>query len=141
MKYLVLLFSVAFFGGCALMPPTESARIKSDRNMKEVALMLETQANKCWEKGAGLLGDGIRIDSRMSLTNTALISASRWAHDIGEQDDFFVIEVIEDDNQSSTVLVKEGDFACHLTGSCYQLGFTNDVKRWVNGELSCKLKP
>lgn len=141
MRYLALLFFVAFIGGCALMPPTQSARIQSDRNMKDVALILEAQANKCWKKDAGLLGDGIRIDSRMSLNNTALISAARWAHDIGEQDDFFMIEVIEDTSESSTILVKEGDFACHLTGSCFQLGFTNDVKRWMSGDLSCKSKP
>jgi len=125
------------FAGCALSPPTETARVSSDKSMKEVAQLIEKQAKSCWERSATIWKDGIMIDARMSLYDSALISAARWSSDIGIQDEFLVIEVAGESDDTSTVIVKEGDYGCGMSGSCSSLGLGADVIRWLEGDLAC----
>ena len=126
--------------GCALSPPQEVARVEVDRPMLEVAQLVEEMAKKCWERSATVMKDGITIDARMSLYDSGLISAARWASDIGIQDDFIIIEVIKDSEETSTVVISEGDYGCSLDGSCSSLGLNADGLRWLEGDVTCASK-
>lgn len=126
-----------FTTGCAISPPTEVARAGSGKPMLEVAQLIEEMAEKCWERSATMWKDGITIDARMSLYDSALISAARWASDIGIQDEFLIVEVVKEPEGTSTVIISEGDYACGLDGSCSGLGLNADVIRWLEGDLTC----
>ena len=134
MMYLLFTFAVA---GCAISPPTEVARVSVGEPMIDTARLIEEMANQCWERSATMWQDGITIDARMSLHDSALISAARSASDIGIQDEFLNVEVIREPDGTSTVIISEGDYACGLNGSCSSLGLNADVVRWLDGDLTC----
>lgn len=138
MKYMTIIF-VFLISGCEYMPPKETGEFNSDSEMSKMALLLAGLAKKCWSKKPEMLADGIRIDARMSVNETVIITAHRWAYDIGYREPFFIAKIINDENRS-TVTTKEGDYACGFSG-CYQLNFTNDLKRWVDGDHSCRKEP
>ena len=134
MLYLLSAFAVT---GCAISPPTEVARVFYSKPMVETAQMIEEMAEKCWKRGETLMQDGIAIDARMSLYDSALISAARWASDIGVREDFLIVEVLSESEESSEIVIREGDFGCSLNGSCSSLGLHKDVVRWIEGDLTC----
>ena len=136
-KALFLIALGIVLSGCALSPPTETARVAYDQTMKDVALLIEEQAKTCWERSATVWKDGITIDARMSLHDSALVSAARWSSDIGIQDEFLIIEVKEESDDTSIVVIKEGDYGCGLSGSCTGLNLSADVVRWLDGDLTC----
>lgn len=136
-KRLHLLIPLVLVAGCALAPPTEVARVQSDKGMREAAQLLERQAEQCWERSATILKDGITIDARMSIHDTAIVSAARWSADIGIQEPFLTLEVLGNEDGSSTVVISEGDYGCDLSGSCSSLELNADVQRWLQGDLTC----
>jgi len=136
-KTIFLVVLGVVFAGCALSPPTETARVTSDKPMKEAAQLIEKQAKSCWERSATMWKDGVTIDARMSLHDSALISAARWSSDIGIQDKFLIIEVMGKPDDTSVVTINEGDYACGLSGSCTSLGLGADVIRWLDGDPAC----
>ncbi len=133
-----LSFLVLTIAGCVLSPPTEVATITAVTPMQETARFLEKQTKECWERSAGFWEDGITIDARMSLYDTALVSAARWASDIGIQDPFLVVEVMSEPDGSSRIVISEGDYACGLDGDCDSLELHKDVVRWLAGDTSCR---
>ena len=137
MNRLIPLILLTLVAGCALAPPTEVARLESDKSMHETAQLLQQQAEQCWKRSAKIFQDGIKIDARMSIYDTAIVSAARWAADIGIQEPFLTLEVLGNEDDSSTVVISEGDYACDLSGSCSSLDLHADVVRWLRGDLSC----
>ena len=84
--------------------------------------------------------DGIQVRRRTVANDITAVTAARWAFDIGYQDEFFSAEVAAVADDRSTLSVAEGDFACHLSGECYELGFAEDIKRWLAGDTKCKVE-
>ena len=112
---ILLLFGLT---DCAMTPPQPSGNITAKMPGREAALLLAKQANKCWSRKAGWGADGIQIDARKTIKDTYLITAARFASDIGLREPFFAMEIMDGENQSTTILVKEGDYACSLAIEC-----------------------
>ena len=122
--------------GCAIKPVRETALIPDSRTVLVVARDIEGLATQCWQRAPTMLSDGIRIDARLTLSGTAEISATRYARDIGLQNPFFIATVFRDD-MATQVRLEESDYACHLTGNCYSLDYTSEVRQWLQGRRAC----
>lgn len=136
-RRLLIASTSAAVAGCAMAPLAPTTDLNVNRPGKDVALLLESQARKCWSRRSSMSQDGISVDARRSIAGSYVISAARFARDIGLREPFFVVEVSEDKNGATSVSTREGDYACSLLGSCYSLNYTGDVKRWLNGDSSC----
>lgn len=75
-------------------------------------------------------GDAIVVENRVELDGI-VITASRSAPDIGRQEPFMKITV-SGNGEAASLLMEEGGFAL---GS--KKNFSEDVTRWVNGDLTC----
>lgn len=130
----------ALFSGCAMTPLKPTASINAGHPAQEVALMLEHQADKCWSRRQSFNQDGITIDARRAIDGAYVISAARFAGDIGLRKPFFVVNVKNSTDGTGMITTSEGDYACSLAGYCFSLDYTKDVKRWVGGDLACSEK-
>lgn len=128
MRYLLILTGI--LSGCVMQPPKETFRYTSNSTALVMEELLVSQAEKCWTRNARW-EDGIKVSREKNK-----VFASRFAGDTGIQKPFIIIEINESD-KGSTVVVSEGDYACHLTGTCYSENYTASVKQWINGNLAC----
>jgi hypothetical protein len=122
--------------GCAIQPMKETALISDTRSVLVVGQEIERLADDCWRRRATMFKDGIHIDARQGLDGSAIVSAARFAHDIGQQQPFFVATVFSD-TTGTKVKLMEGDYACEALGTCFTLGYTAQVERWLAGDRVC----
>lgn len=140
-QYAITLFLAFATTGCTFEPLQPTAELSVNRDSREIALMLEKQANTCWARDEDFFRhDATVIDARRSIDGAYLISAARFAGDIGLRKPFFVVEIADAGNGETSVSTTEGDYACSLTGYCFSLDFTGDVRKWLAGDLSCTEK-
>lgn len=133
MKFAVF-FTALFLSGCVtLQSPVPMYTAELDRPAVDVAMLLNTQAEKCWSRGTGFFSDGLDVSQyyRQEKPLHFVIYVRRYAHDMGTVDTFLRIEVKE--NESVTQIVaSEGEYTLGR-----YVGFYKDVEKWVSGDLEC----
>jgi len=132
---------VIFLAGCAFQQPMPMGEAVYDIPVSEAAQLVERLAKKCWRKEFKVFGgDGISVDARKSFQDTYVLTARRYAPDIGEQPVFFRIELKDSPVSMTLALFTEGSFACGLNGKCHTLNFTGQSKAWLSGDHQCAEK-
>lgn len=125
--------------GC-MKPMQPTAELTANENSRDVVTTLSNQAMKCWARDEhfGIPGhDGILIRLLRTNSETYIISASRFARDIGVLDPFFIVEVAVNSSGETVVTTTEGDYGCTILLSCSPMNFTADVRQWMEGDLTC----
>lgn len=137
MKRSMPAFIMLTVSGCVMAPLKKTADIVVPGTSLETALMLHAQAHKCWSRSWGYKRDGIVIDARKPTKDTFFISAARFATEEGLQEPFFRLEVSDGVDGGTRVSMREGEYACSPADRCYSVRYTDDVKRWLNHDLTC----
>jgi hypothetical protein len=120
---------------CSIAPPVPAGDYRTKLSFRETALLLDAQARKCWTDKANMLSDGVLIESKITIQNTAQISAIRYGGNIGVSNTFVVVDVIPAPN-GAFVKVAEGDYEIGWAGT-NRNKFGPDVNRWISGDTAC----
>jgi len=120
-----------------MAPVKQTANYTIHQSGVKTADLIEIQARKCWEKSPSTWQDGIRVIRSGPASGTKLFYVNRYARDIGHLEPFFILRVLEGEH-GATINIHEGDYGCNLLLSCESLNYTQDIERWLNGDLTCK---
>jgi len=140
--------TLVLLSGCANLPPE---LLPTGEHVYEIpvdraAQLVEGLAYVCWEKSPSIFhGRGIKIDSRKTLRDSYLISIARYeledslyAAPLPPLDyPFFRLELREEAANSTLAIFKESSSKCSAEGECSASSFTEQSKRWLNGDKSC----
>jgi len=132
MKYLTILFTI-LLTGCASIPEEETGRFNIDMELSETAILLEGLARKCWFVSSSDSNSRVIINTRKypdKFAITATLGGDRM----------FFVAVINSLGKQSVVVTHEGNYACGLRG-CWALDLTSDLKRWSEGDQTCRTEP
>ncbi len=131
--FVFVAFLALFLSACAVTPPKPTLdRVFNLPFNKSIGLLMR-QAEACWRRTHSWTRDGISVDARKSVSDTVLISVSRFAPDIGIRPAFFQAEVAPTSSGQTQVRVVEGDFALGK-----HLNLSSDIERWLKGDTSCR---
>lgn len=119
-----LLMCLLSLVGCTSIPEKESGSFHLEKSKFETSKLIWQLANKCWYEKSNI---PVNIQS---MEDKDAITAGGG--------DFFFIAVVSGDDKKSSITTHEGNYACGL--GCWSLNLTDDIKRWSNGDLSCRSK-
>lgn len=109
-----------------------SGEININQSNDVVIEFINKQAMRCWAKEFSFNQDAIRVVNRGYM-----LFVNRWAPDLGSDAvaPFFQLRVMGNDTES-TVIMSEGELGLFLP----MRSFSDDVKRWLSGDLACKVR-
>lgn len=131
-----ILVACMLLEGCAVAPPVLSGQYETNKSFKETAVLLSAQAEKCWTNPVSPFAFGIRIDSKIALDDSVVISAYRITWDKGMEPNAFATIHVKPAAGFAKVEVQEGEFVCSMIG-CRKIGVTPHVEKWLAGDLQC----
>jgi hypothetical protein len=139
----LLVLALLLLPGCSIAPPKQTAEIHVDKSAEATTQLLLDQAEKCWKRAQSVLADGVEVRAYPSATtkHTFTLTAARFASDLRDQKPALEVTISPAGKNESTVKVQEGDWACNLLARCRPMGFTQDLRRWLRGDLSCTPLP
>jgi len=137
---ILLILAVILIQGCATSTTLKpSGKINSDIDRDQLIQNIEALANQCWARDFSMLGDAVNVRrSSHGLGSYGYgIKVSRWAPDLGHEatQPMFSLHVSES-GSGSTVVMSEGE--CGFL--CPDSSYSDDVRRWVDGDNSCAEK-
>lgn len=137
LKTLSFAFLLVFLQGCVTAPPVVTGKHQSSLGLKATAQLLDAQARKCWTRPVDPIRFGVKIDSKVTVNDTVVISAFsiNWGSGIAPKP-FAIINIIGDAH-SSIVEVWEGEVGCSPIFSCRKLDLSDHVIKWISGDIQC----
>lgn len=118
--------SLLTISGCMTIPEKASGVFFSDEEPNRISQTIFENAEKCWFKKSKIIVNFQRVNNKNTVTAGGV--------------DFFFIAVINNYNQKSKVTVHEGSLPCFMSKPI-NLNLTEDVSRWVQGDLTCRVEP
>lgn len=134
-KITILSILVASLSGCKLIPVQPTAKYTVNMPYSKSMEVVFENAKKCWSREFSFFGGDAFVVEKAGYNSMAgVLTVRRSAPDIGYQQAFTIV-TIQEKNGKSEIDISEGSCAYDC-----EMNFTPDVKRWLNGDQTCKEK-
>ena len=132
-KIAIILSTVVLVTGCKMIPVKPTANFVVDISYEDAKAIVYDNAQRCWSREFSAFGGDAFVIERMKFSETSsMVTVRRSAPDIGHQSAFTIV-AIHNVNGKSQIEINEGSCAYNC-----DMNFTPDVKRWLNGDNTCK---
>lgn len=124
--------------GCASFPaPVQTAEIPDKKPAAEISNALIGFANECWNYPVTPLRSGILIRVYRSEPTKIFVHRVNWKFGV-HQGPFFMATIAKaSEADESSIRLEEGPMICNF-GTCTNLDLSSDVKRFLQGDSSCR---